>query len=316
MRGRQCSRSPAPRPTRRWSGLRSAGQPAGADQHDEFAYGALGLTPHSGRNDATAAGRTSRQWRLDLGRAVAIALGVADISLGSDTSGSIRIPAAFCGVAGFSRRRVVTQWWDDPAGAEFRRARPHRADRRALRPRRHALVDREFDHAPARSIADLHPSGAHRHDRRRSDRSRSALTDRPLAHRARDPWHEDHGDRVADAERGRNRRPEGFVIAVEAYDWHRDLIALISIATTRVSDLESCTAQRCWPPTMSRRWAGSTTAGVGTSSVGDARRCRDPTVAVLTATGRRTGFDGCLSHRQQRSAEVDRIREPTGTCQA
>ena len=68
----------------------------------EFAYGALGLnstygtptTPLSLGERRVAGGSTS-------GGAVAVALGSADIALGSDTSGSIRIPAAFCGVAGF-----------------------------------------------------------------------------------------------------------------------------------------------------------------------------------------------------------------------
>lgn len=68
----------------------------------EFAFGALGInnsfgTPRSPLDPArerTAGGSTS-------GGAVSVALGFADVALGSDTSGSIRIPAAFCGLAGF-----------------------------------------------------------------------------------------------------------------------------------------------------------------------------------------------------------------------
>lgn len=68
----------------------------------EFAYGALGLnatfgtptTPMCPGEDRVSGGSTS-------GGAVAVALGAADIALGSDTSGSIRIPAAFCGESGF-----------------------------------------------------------------------------------------------------------------------------------------------------------------------------------------------------------------------
>ncbi|HEY4332475.1 MAG TPA: amidase family protein [Ilumatobacteraceae bacterium] len=68
----------------------------------EFAYGALGLndtfgsptTPLMPGGEHVSGGSTS-------GGAVSVALGFADIALGSDTSGSIRIPAAFCGVAGF-----------------------------------------------------------------------------------------------------------------------------------------------------------------------------------------------------------------------
>jgi aspartyl-tRNA(Asn)/glutamyl-tRNA(Gln) amidotransferase subunit A len=68
----------------------------------EFAYGALGPNPHYGTpttplfdiGERVSGGSTS-------GGAVAVATGMVDIAVGSDTSGSVRIPAAFCGVAGF-----------------------------------------------------------------------------------------------------------------------------------------------------------------------------------------------------------------------
>jgi len=72
----------------------------------EFAFGALGLNPHFGTprtpldpaRERIAGGSTS-------GGAVAVALGFADLALGSDTSGSVRIPAAFCGLAAFKPSR-------------------------------------------------------------------------------------------------------------------------------------------------------------------------------------------------------------------
>ncbi|WP_027780842.1 MULTISPECIES: amidase family protein [Burkholderia] len=72
----------------------------------EFAYGALGVnraygtpaTPLDAQRERVAGGSSS-------GAAVSVALGAADLSLGSDTSGSARIPAAFCGVAGFKPSR-------------------------------------------------------------------------------------------------------------------------------------------------------------------------------------------------------------------
>ncbi|MEQ5826079.1 amidase [Sulfitobacter sp. NFXS29] len=81
--------------------LRSAG--AGLIGHanmTEFAYSGLGLNPHYGtpltplKEGCIAGGSTS-------GGASAVARGVADIALGTDTGGSARIPAAFCGLFGF-----------------------------------------------------------------------------------------------------------------------------------------------------------------------------------------------------------------------
>jgi aspartyl-tRNA(Asn)/glutamyl-tRNA(Gln) amidotransferase subunit A len=66
----------------------------------EFAYGVTSENPHFGpvRNPADTrriAGGSSG------GSAVAVAAGMSAVALGTDTGGSIRIPAALCGVAGF-----------------------------------------------------------------------------------------------------------------------------------------------------------------------------------------------------------------------
>jgi aspartyl-tRNA(Asn)/glutamyl-tRNA(Gln) amidotransferase subunit A len=68
----------------------------------EFAYSAIGLNPHYGtpRNPhdlkvARAPGGSSS------GSAVAVAAGLAPVAIGTDTGGSIRIPASFNGITGY-----------------------------------------------------------------------------------------------------------------------------------------------------------------------------------------------------------------------
>jgi len=83
--------------------LRQAGAAiVGKTNMTEFAFSGVGINPHHGtpRNpaDATVAripGGSSS------GAAVSVALGLAVAGLGSDTGGSIRIPAALCGLVGF-----------------------------------------------------------------------------------------------------------------------------------------------------------------------------------------------------------------------
>jgi aspartyl-tRNA(Asn)/glutamyl-tRNA(Gln) amidotransferase subunit A len=66
----------------------------------EFAYGTTSENPHFGwvRNPI-APGRIAGG--SSGGSAAALAAGLADAALGTDSGGSIRIPAAFCGVVGF-----------------------------------------------------------------------------------------------------------------------------------------------------------------------------------------------------------------------
>ncbi len=66
----------------------------------EFAYGTTSENPHFGvvpnplAPDRVAGGSSG-------GNAAALVLGAADVALGSDSGGSVRIPAACCGVVGF-----------------------------------------------------------------------------------------------------------------------------------------------------------------------------------------------------------------------
>ena len=66
----------------------------------EFAYGVTSVNPHYGtvrnpHDPGRVAGGSSG------GSAVAVAAGMCDWAIGSDTGGSIRIPASLCGVSGF-----------------------------------------------------------------------------------------------------------------------------------------------------------------------------------------------------------------------
>ena len=72
----------------------------GLTNMSEFAYSGMGLNPHYGTPSnpvypgCVPGGSTS-------GGAVSVALGLCDIAIGSDTGGSLRIPASFTGITGF-----------------------------------------------------------------------------------------------------------------------------------------------------------------------------------------------------------------------
>ncbi|MFN3764213.1 MAG: amidase family protein [Aliihoeflea sp.] len=81
--------------------LKAAGAVAfGRTTMSEFAYSGVGLNPHFG-NPSNALDPTRITGGSTSGGAVTVALGLADAALGSDTGGSVRIPAALNGLAGF-----------------------------------------------------------------------------------------------------------------------------------------------------------------------------------------------------------------------
>lgn len=73
----------------------------------EFAYSGLGLNPHYG-TPANPLDPERIPGGSSSGSAVAVARGMAAAAIGTDTGGSVRIPAAFCGLTGFkpSQRRL------------------------------------------------------------------------------------------------------------------------------------------------------------------------------------------------------------------
>lgn len=73
----------------------------------EFAYSGVGLNPHYGTPaNPLAPGRIPGG--SSSGAAAAVAHGMAAAAIGTDTGGSVRIPAAFCGLVGFkpSQQRI------------------------------------------------------------------------------------------------------------------------------------------------------------------------------------------------------------------
>jgi aspartyl-tRNA(Asn)/glutamyl-tRNA(Gln) amidotransferase subunit A len=68
----------------------------------EFAFSGVGINPHYGTPRNPADAKVARiPGGSSSGAAVSVALGLAVAGVGSDTGGSIRIPAALCGLVGF-----------------------------------------------------------------------------------------------------------------------------------------------------------------------------------------------------------------------
>ena len=91
--------------------LRAAGAIlAGRTNMVEFAFSGVGINPHYGTPVNPADTTVERiPGGSSSGAAVSVAAGAAQVGLGSDTGGSIRIPAALCGIVGFkSTARLVS----------------------------------------------------------------------------------------------------------------------------------------------------------------------------------------------------------------
>ena len=83
--------------------LRDAGAVVlGKTNMSEFAFSGVGINPHYGTPANPADPAHARvPGGSSSGAAVSVALGLAEVGIGTDTGGSIRIPAALCGLVGY-----------------------------------------------------------------------------------------------------------------------------------------------------------------------------------------------------------------------
>lgn len=127
---------------------------AGKTNLHEFAYGTTSENPHFGvvpnpRAPGRVAGGSSG------GNAAALVLEAADLALGTDSGGSVRIPAACCGVVGFKPTYgLVSLEGCFPLAPSFDHAGPMARDVRACEDALRALV-RGFAPAALRSLEEV-----------------------------------------------------------------------------------------------------------------------------------------------------------------
>ena len=149
------------RPTPRWSArLRAAGAEVFATaQCLEFAAGfahpGVGDTRNPRDPSRTSGGSSG-------GSAALVAAGVCDLAIGTDTGGSIRIPAAYCGIVGLKPTYGLV-----PVDGVFPLSP-------SLRPRRHAHRHRRRQHRPAGGHRGRPAGAGSRGSRRTAGPRRSA----------------------------------------------------------------------------------------------------------------------------------------------
>ena len=138
------------------------GRIAGKTNLHELAFGVTGVNPWYGTPPNPAdPGRVPGG--SSSGSAAAVALGETDVALGTDTAGSVRIPAACCGVVGLRPPTDGFRSTGYGRSREFRHSRAVGKERRRHRPR----------HAPSRT-----EFRAGRETRRRGRPDRIQRTDR------------------------------------------------------------------------------------------------------------------------------------------
>ena len=249
----------------------------------EFAYGTTSENPHYGdvpnpRFPGRVAGGSSG------GSAAAVAAGLADAALGTDSAGSIRIPAACCGVVGqkptYGLVPLEGCW---PLAASFDTAGPLAGDVEGCE----------------RMLGGLVPGFG----RPSSSRSRSSRSASP------GPGSRIHSSR---ARRGGGRAlparravelplvlNETYAVFMrEVADVHRELFAEKATSTARTSGSRSSAVSPCATPRSSARSGCEPSTGNRWSRTGRSRPRADPDAADRRAAAE-PGGTGDLDVREQ-----------------
>ena len=206
--------------------LRAAGFiPFGRANMTEFAYSGLGMNPHYG-NPASPfereIGRVSGG--SSSGGAVSVAEGIVPLTLGTDTGGSCRIPAAFCSIVGYkpTASRVPMQG-TIPLSKSLDSVGPlgNTAECCAIA---FSVLSGRGSSAPApRPLTGVSLGVLRNYVTANMDDTVARAYDRVLAALA------DAGARLEDVtlediERLPELNANGGIAAAEAYAWHRDLL--------------------------------------------------------------------------------------------
>jgi aspartyl-tRNA(Asn)/glutamyl-tRNA(Gln) amidotransferase subunit A len=206
--------------------LRAAGAVIiGRTNMTEFAFSGLGLNPHFG-TPANPYDRSSRRipGGSSSGAAISVCDGMAAAAIGTDTGGSVRIPAALCGLVGFKPTAArIPLAGALPLSMSLDSIGPLGHSVKCCRILDAVLSDRPSDDAPAVSLQDLRIAVPTTRVFDDIDDHVSRTVESALALLV------DAGAKVSQipisefADVGQTAEVATFP-AVEGYSWHRDLL--------------------------------------------------------------------------------------------
>ena len=201
--------------------------PVGRTNMTEFAFSGLGINPHYGTPRSPwdrASGRIPGG--SSSGTAVSVSDGMAVAGLGTDTGGSCRIPAAFCGIVGYkptARRVPITGVL--PLAPSLDSVGPLAPSVACC-----AVIDAVLaGETPALPVAGRTgrpaPGGADQRRARRHGRDREQRVRPRARHAVARPAHASRASTFAAFDEMPAVNAKGGFAASEAYAWHRSLLA-------------------------------------------------------------------------------------------